>query len=217
MHSPPYHPQSNGLGERGVQTVKRTLKKFLIENNKLSLDQQIVKFLFSYRNTQSTVTGSTPNDLIFKYKTKTSLDAINPRPQENFQKSLVSVNKKESIITHKMEKESFEKNERIWYRNHFKDYTKWLPATFMKKISQNTYLISLNGVIRMVHKNQFRKENLNDKYPSGEKIINKHFVPTEYNSELKRRWKRARSESVSPQIPRRSKRIKSQHKINYKM
>lgn len=50
LTSAPYHPASNGLAERAVQTLKNALKK---ESGGVSLKTQILRFLFHYRITLS--------------------------------------------------------------------------------------------------------------------------------------------------------------------
>lgn len=83
LHSPSYHPQSNGLAERNVCTVKSVLKKFLLCVDKnLSISNRLNKFLIHYRNTPVMSTGSTPNDKMFGYKQTTILDALKSEPKE---------------------------------------------------------------------------------------------------------------------------------------
>ncbi|KAL4096894.1 hypothetical protein QTP88_021769 [Uroleucon formosanum] len=60
VHSPPYNPESNGLAERGVQTIKKLLIKI------------------SYRNTPTTTTGCSPSELIFNFKPKNHLSILKP-------------------------------------------------------------------------------------------------------------------------------------------
>lgn len=83
LHSPPYHPQSNGSAEKSVSTVKNALKKFFIDENlsSLSLSQKIQKFRIDHNNSPSTVTKVSPNEIIFSYKPKILLDCINPKKQ----------------------------------------------------------------------------------------------------------------------------------------
>lgn len=74
VKTPPYHPQSNGIAERSVQVVKKSLEKALYaqKGNNLSKDIIVTKlqnFLFNHRNTPSTVTGISPAESIFKKKT----------------------------------------------------------------------------------------------------------------------------------------------------
>ncbi|KAK9702586.1 hypothetical protein QE152_g29850 [Popillia japonica] len=82
LKSPPYHPQSNGSAERHVQIVKSALRKFLLQKSTLTVEQQLVNFLFSYRNSPCASTGLTPNEYIFKYKPKTRLDLLKPRKND---------------------------------------------------------------------------------------------------------------------------------------
>ena len=54
LTSAPYHPASNGLAERAVQTLKGALRK---EGGGENLETQIARFLFNYRITPHTTTG----------------------------------------------------------------------------------------------------------------------------------------------------------------
>ena len=58
--SSPYHPASNGLAERAVQTFKQGMKKL----NEGSLSEKIARFLFSYRITPQSTTGVSPGELL---------------------------------------------------------------------------------------------------------------------------------------------------------
>lgn len=76
LKSSPYNPESNGIAERAVQTVKRGINKFLIDHKtkKLSLQEKLDNFLFKYRNTPTTTTNVTPADIMFRYKPRTLID-----------------------------------------------------------------------------------------------------------------------------------------------
>ncbi len=79
LKSPPYNPQSNGLAERNVQTVKQMLNKSLIDGelqNK-SLTERVKKFLMFIRNVPAMSTKVTPSELILSFKPKISLDILN--------------------------------------------------------------------------------------------------------------------------------------------
>ena len=61
LTSAPYHPASNGLAKRAVQTLNNALKKDPSGN---SIETQISRFLFRYRITPHSTTGVAPAELL---------------------------------------------------------------------------------------------------------------------------------------------------------
>ena len=70
----PYHPGSNGLAERAVQTFKTGLKKI----TEGSLESRLARFLLNYRTTPHATTGVSPAELMFGRRIRTRLDLLKP-------------------------------------------------------------------------------------------------------------------------------------------
>lgn len=162
MKSPPYHPQSNGWAERGVQTVKQSLRKMLFESRNANSSLLLSRFLIKYRNTPVTTTGQTPSDRIFRYRPTILMDGLSkskiPPSQEKINTS------SEKKVTGNMNAiKAFKLNEIVLYRNEFKNEIKWLKAKIMKIHSNCRYEIKLltRGSTRDCHGGQLRefKEN----------------------------------------------------------
>lgn len=71
---PPYHPASNGLAERNVQTFK----KGMIKNDKGTIKERLCRFLTKYRSIPHSTTGLSPYELVFGRKMRTHLDLLHP-------------------------------------------------------------------------------------------------------------------------------------------
>ena len=61
IFSAPYHPSSNGLAERAVQTVKQGLRQM---QESESVQDKLSKFLFKFRIAPHTTTGIPPCELL---------------------------------------------------------------------------------------------------------------------------------------------------------
>lgn len=69
--SAPFHPATNGLAERFVQTLKQSLRAMKGENG--TLQKKIANILLTYRNTPHTTTNETPAMLMMKRNLRTRL------------------------------------------------------------------------------------------------------------------------------------------------
>ena len=72
--SAPYHPASNGLAERAVQTVKSDITKAAGDN----VETKLHRFLFDYRRTPQTTTGKSPMEVLNQRKMRSRLDLLHP-------------------------------------------------------------------------------------------------------------------------------------------
>ena len=74
IFTPPYHPASNGLVKRAVQTFTEGMRR----NKEGSLTTRLSRFLFRYRLTPHSTTGVPPSELIFGRKLRSPLDLLKP-------------------------------------------------------------------------------------------------------------------------------------------
>lgn len=71
-----YHPQTNGLAERVVQSVKNALHK--MKGQSATFNDKLQWFLTAYRNTPHKTTGKIPAELLLGQRNYGRLDLIRP-------------------------------------------------------------------------------------------------------------------------------------------
>ena len=80
--SAPYHPSTNGLAERAVQTFKQALRQMEGE----SVEDKLARFLLNYRITPHSTTGVSPAELLMGRKLRTRFDLWLPDLQMSVEK-----------------------------------------------------------------------------------------------------------------------------------
>lgn len=145
LKTPPYHPQSNGLAERTVFTVKKFLTRLENLNPKLSREVRLQNFLFTYRNSPN-ATGMSPNEILFKQKPRTRFDLMKPH----------------NIISRKTKKENrervvinFKVGDRVWCKELSKG-TGWVKGIVFKQLSAVRYVVNVEGIHKYYHASSLR-------------------------------------------------------------
>ncbi|XP_052566992.1 uncharacterized protein K02A2.6-like isoform X1 [Culex pipiens pallens] len=167
MKSPPYNPSSNGQAERMVRLAKDGLKKLLLdpEMNKLTTEDLVSCFLFSYRNTCLEDGSSFPSERLFNYKPKTLLDLIHPK--NSFSKHLTPRDVEKDVVVvgdRHVKNRKFDWVDRLSpgdsvYFKNFKptEIRRWLLSSFIRRVSPNTFQVSLGGRTYLAHQNQLKE------------------------------------------------------------
>lgn len=119
----PYHPSTNGLAERAVQTLKENLKK----SKAGSLETRISHFLFKYRTTPHTTTGISPAELLMGRQLRSHLSLLHP----DFSLQNRVTNKQQNQKSHHdahASKRHFTIGDTVFVRD-FPSGKNWLPGT----------------------------------------------------------------------------------------
>ena len=133
--SAPYHPASNGLAERAVQTFKESMKK--MSNG--SIGTRLSRFLFTYRTTPHTTTGISPAKLLFNRRPRTRLELLRPCIQSHVLKK-----QQNQKVTHDKSAKArkFQVQDRV-YAHNFSDGEVWIPGVIAKCIGPLSFIIKL--------------------------------------------------------------------------
>ncbi|XP_024886124.1 uncharacterized protein K02A2.6-like [Temnothorax curvispinosus] len=139
-HSPPYHPQSNGMAEKAVQSIKHNLRKSLLEcKTSSSLANKVNKYLLYSRNTPCVKTGVAPAELVLKQLPRTKLSML--KPEFNCTRS------KETNC----QMPTFRPEQSVFVKSIADKEVKWWPAKILERKSFATYLVLVNGKTRLYH------------------------------------------------------------------
>lgn len=166
LYSPPYHPPSNGAAENCVKNFKLAIKKAHCENTDLNL--AMYRYLFDYRNTQHTTTGSSPAFLMFGRELKSRLHLMKPDL-----KKFVNNKIQKQIDNHKG---NYSKQFDIGAPVYIRDYrhsqeSSWIPGKIENKLGNVIYDVKLgeDKVVRR-HSNQIiSRQSL--AYPTSDESV----------------------------------------------
>ena len=144
-----YHPASNGLAERAVQTLKQGLKKV----QEGSLVTRIAKVLFTYRITQHSTTGRAPAELLLGKIPRTRLDLMMPRLEERVERKQWQQKDRHDRSA---KARTFSTGDTVLVRN-FPSGRGWIRGTITKPVGPVSYQIKLeNGRVVKRHQDHVR-------------------------------------------------------------
>ena len=138
----PYHPSSNGLAERAVQTFKSVVKKL-----QGPMETRLTKFLFKYRVTPQTTTGLSPAQLLMGRRLRTHLDLLHPDTSKNI------IEKQQKCVQGKPRK--FQIGDKLFARNFRGPH--WIPVTVTRVTGPLSYQVeSDSGIMLRRHVDHLR-------------------------------------------------------------
>lgn len=135
VRTPPYHPASNGLVERAVQTFKEGLKKL----KEGSLSTRLARFLFKYRITPQSSTGVSPAELMYGRRLRSQLDQLQPDLGRKVRQSQDQQKRGHDVRSQFRE---FKVGDKVYARNYGQGPV-WLPGEVVAVSGSVSYTVAL--------------------------------------------------------------------------
>ena len=133
----PYHPSSNGLAERAVQTIKDGMKKMSEEG---SLETRVSRFLFKYRITPHSTTRVSPAEMLMGRKPRSRLDLLHPDIRSRVQNE--QVKQKEIHDQHAVDRR-LQPGDTVYAREFVKQH-RWGPGVITVQTGPVSYTVQLD-------------------------------------------------------------------------
>ena len=152
--SSPYHPSTNGLAERGVQTLKQGIKRTKGDN----IQERLSKFLFDYRITPHSTTGVAPSELLMKRRLRSRFDLLHPEVSKKVESQQ---DKQKESHDNSRPLRKFAVNDDVYVKNLTTNTPKWIAGTVTKVTGPLSYVIRLeDGRIVRRHVDHVRKRDV---------------------------------------------------------
>ncbi|XP_040062267.1 uncharacterized protein K02A2.6-like [Ixodes scapularis] len=135
LKTAPYHPQSNGLAERAVRTVKESLAKLSTGD----LEEKLAKVLLSYRRTPLS-DGKSPAERLLGFQVRSRVDTAVPSRR---------------VCSPDLQVPTIRPHAAVWYRN-FGQGEKWLPGVVESNHGARMTVVSTPGGNVRRHLDQLR-------------------------------------------------------------
>lgn len=147
----PYHPATNGLAERFVQTAKKALKASQADAEDIGLSYRLDRFLLAYRNAPHSTTGESPANLMLGRSLRTRLDCVRPEV----------LSKQHDIAPATVGVRDFEIGALVWVRCYL-SAAKWKPGRVIDKLGPLCYYVEVEGKKWKRHVDQLKRREAVD-------------------------------------------------------
>ena len=168
----PYHPSSNGLAERAVQTFKQGLKR----TPGATIQERLSKFLFTYRITPQTTTGIPPATLLMGRRLRSRLDRLFPDPSQHVEnKQLKQAHQHDTTKPLR----TFEVSDTVYVKDFSTIPRTWIPGKISKVTGPLSYQVELSsGQVVRRHVDAIRRRDIRvPQQPAADVTVDDFLLP----------------------------------------